>query len=261
MIGSSRQRKTRLLLIGIDAYQHWGRLSFPVSDCEGFLGILKNHYGFSEADLMHENKRPLYDAEATTDMIYDELYRLSDKDESGKPHLSADDNLIVYYAGHGHLNNTVDEGYWAPVDAPLPKRPADLKKLISVGEVVKILSKIPAHHIILIVDACFPQTFARITVDVPSKGDDNNPEEKPSRWALTSGRLETVADRSPFAEALRHLLENNDKPKLSIVTLGAGIMEHVRNSGLQNAWCASLTENRFDGGEFFFHRQSLVYMS
>ncbi|AEE54378.1 NACHT domain-containing protein [Haliscomenobacter hydrossis] len=252
----SRQRKTRLLLIGIDAYQNWPHLSYPLSDCKGFLEVLKNHYGFSEADLIHEDKRPLYDEEATTEMIYDELYRLKDKDELGASVLSASENLIIYFAGHGHLDKRYEEGYWAPVDAPIPKRPSDLKKLISVGEVAKILSKTPAHHIVLIVDACFPQTFARMSVDVPLGSDDNNPEEKPSRWALTSGRLERVKDKSPFAEALRSLLESNSNPKLSIINLGAGVMERVRESGQQNAWCAPLTENRFDGGEFFFYRQS-----
>jgi WD40 repeat protein len=253
--------RTRLMLIGIDKYEHWDVLSYPVSDCEGFFQVLQQHYGFTEQDLIHTHQRPLYNEEATTDMIYDELYRLSDKDETGKPHLSAEDNLIVYFAGHGHLDKKVDQGYWVPVDSPRPDRPSDLKKLISVSEVVNILSAVPAHHIVLIVDACFPQTFVRMPVDVPPGGNPNDPEAKPSRWALTSGRLEEVADQSPFAEALRDLLEKNDKPRLSIVTLGAGVMERVRDSGLQNAWSGSLTENRYDGGEFFFCRQSPLPMA
>ncbi|MBE2206781.1 MAG: caspase family protein [Saprospiraceae bacterium] len=249
-------RRTRLMLIGIDKYEHWDALSYPVSDCEGFFQVLQQHYGFTEQDLIHTHQRPLYNEDATTDMIYDELHRLLDNDETGNPHISAEDNLIVYFAGHGHLDKTVDEGYWVPVDAPRSDRPSDLKKLISVSEVVKILSAVPARHIVLIVDACFPQSFARMPVDVPPGGTPNNPEAKPSRWALTSGRLEEVADQSPFAEALRDLLENNDKPRLSIFTLGAGVKERV-----QNAWSGSLTENRYDGGEFFFYRQSPLPMA
>ncbi len=126
-----------------------------------------------------------------------------------------------------------------------------------VSDVVKILSSIPVHHIVLIVDACFPQSFARMTVNVPNVGNSNVPEGKPSRWVLTSGRLEKVQDKSPFAKALCDLLETNEKPSLSIVSLGAGVMEKVRSSRKQNAWSGSLTEKEYDGGEFFFYRKTL----
>jgi WD40 repeat protein len=261
-----RPRRTRLMLIGIDQYQHWTSLDYPVSDCQGFFRVLQEHYGFTEQDLIHTHQRPLFDEEATVEMVFDELYRLSDTDENGEPIICTDENLIIYFAGHGYLNEIVDEGYWIPIDAPalvknqigklVPARPSDLKKFISVSEVAKNLSSIKAHHIVLIVDACFPQTFARMPVDVPPGGDPNDPEEKPSRWVLTSGRLQEVADRSPFAEALRDLLESNDKPKVSVVKLGADVMDRLSDSDRQNAWSGSLTENRYDGGEFFFYRHS-----
>lgn len=184
---NSRKRRTRLMLIGINEYQYWPPLHYPVSDCEVFFEVLKKHYGFSDADLVHSRQKPLYDEEATGEIIYDELYRLADKDENGKPYIGSDENLIIYFAGHGHLDSRLGEGYWAPWDAPVPQKGSDLKKLLSVSDVVKILSSIPAHHIVLIVDACFPQSFARMTVNVPNIGNSNMPEEKPSRWVLTSG--------------------------------------------------------------------------
>ncbi|WP_336470201.1 NACHT domain-containing protein [Haliscomenobacter hydrossis] len=214
--------------------------------------MLKNHYGFSETDLIVE---PLFNKEATKSNIYDELYRLvSDIDEQGKTLISPDDNLIIYFAGHGHLDEKIKEGYWIPYDGPHPKKvqPSEFEeKTISVGKVVPILSSIKAHHIVLIVDACFPQTFARMTLNLPSNGDPNHPEEMPSRWVLTSGRLEPVPDKSPFAENLRDLLECNPNPKISIDVLGGQIKERV-----PKAWRDHLTDKTNAGGDFFFYRQS-----
>ncbi len=40
--------------------------------------------------------------------------KLADKDENGKPYFGSDENLIIYFAGHGHLDSRLGEGYWAP---------------------------------------------------------------------------------------------------------------------------------------------------
>ena len=31
--------------------------------------------------------------------------------------LGPDDNLLIYYAGHGYVDEETEEGYWLPVDA------------------------------------------------------------------------------------------------------------------------------------------------
>lgn len=244
------QRRNRLLLIGIDEYEHWGKLQYPVGDCNQFFELLREHYGFGEQDLIQS----LYNEQATADIIFDELYRLQESDENGNPHLSTNDNLILYFSGHGHLDKSLDEGYWVPIEAPVPKRPADLRNLVSVSEVVKILSQVKAHHILLIVDACFSGAFARMAVEVMPGGDPNNPEEKPSRWVLTAGRLQPVPDKSEFAEALRQVLEANESPKISIDWVGAEVAKKVRENTRYNPWCGTLVKQKYEGGEFFFRR-------
>lgn len=248
------QRRNRLLLIGIDDYAHWAGLQYPVSDCRQFFQILKEHYGFLDSDLIQS----LFNEQATADIIFDELYRLQESDENGNPRLGPDDNLILYFSGHGHLDKSLDEGYWVPVDAQVLQRPSDVKKLISVSEVVKILSQVKAHHILLIVDACFSGAFARMDVEVMPGGDPNNPEEMPSRWVLTAGRLDPVPDKSEFAEALRQVLGENDRPRLSVQTLGAAVKDRVAESGRNTPACISLVEQKYEGGEFFFHRSTAV---
>ncbi|MEZ4985627.1 MAG: caspase family protein [Saprospiraceae bacterium] len=261
-------RRNRLMLIGIDKYEQWNPLAYPVSDCEAFFEVLQKHYGFTREDLLHIQGKPLYDGDATWDLIYEELSYPLEKDEFGNTRIGADDNLIIYFAGHGYLDETLDEGYWIPVDAPAlikdtqgkPRlqRRSDVKKFLSVSELVKILSSIHAHHIVLIVDACFPQAFARMAVDVPPSGNAKNREDKPSRWILTSGGMEKVLDKSPFAKALRDVLEKVDEKNISIKWIGAEVEKRVSNTGLQSPWVAPLTENRYDGGVFSFCRRSPV---
>jgi hypothetical protein len=253
-VQAPKPRRTRLMLIGIDKYEHWDKLNHPVSDCQEFFQVLKQHYGFTEADLIPSGRKHLLDEEATAVSIFDELYNLARKDEYGNHYLSSEDNLIIYFSGHGHFDPTINLGYWVPVEAPLPERGSDLRKLISVREIVQSLSVYKAHHIVLIVDSCFPQAFARYEVDIIDGGHPNNPEEKPSRWVLTSGRLETVPDKSLFAEALRELLKNNIEHKLSIATLGEQVKSRVSETTSNKPWSASLTDSRHDGGEFFFYR-------
>jgi len=257
--GVPRKRRNHLLLIGIDDYKHWTKLHYPTKDCDQLFQVLKEHYGFQEQDLIQS----LYNEQATADIIFDELYRLQEQDEEGNPRLGPDDNLILYFSGHGHLDKSLDEGYWAPEDAPVPvkNRPSDLRKLVSVSEVVKILSQVKAHHIVLIVDACFSGAFTRMAVEVMPGGDPNNPEEKPSRWVLTAGRLEPVPDKSEFAEALRQVLGENDRSRLSVQTLGTAVKDRVAESGRHTPACISLVEQKYEGGEFFFYRRTAVQLA
>ncbi|MBK8705784.1 MAG: caspase family protein [Saprospiraceae bacterium] len=67
-----RRRRNRLLLIGIDEYRHLPALEHPVRDCERLFEVLREHYGFNEEDLI----KSLFNAEATRQLMYDELYRL-----------------------------------------------------------------------------------------------------------------------------------------------------------------------------------------
>ncbi len=249
--GRDKLRRNRILLIGINKYKYLPELQYPINDCRRFFDLLKENYGFNDQDLIQS----LYDENATAEVIFDELYRLLEPDESGKPRITNKDNLIIYFSGHGHYDLSLDEGYWASVEAPMPNRPADLRKLVSVSEVIKILSQVRAHHIVLIVDACFSKKFAEMEVEIPSDVDRMEfPEEIPSRYVLTAGRLEPVLDKSPFAETLQQVLKENNRPKTSIHWVGAEVMQRVSENTTQKPWCGTLVGKKYEGGEFFFHR-------
>lgn len=259
--------RNHLLLIGIDQYQHWPVLDHPVKDCQALWDILREQYGFSEENLW-PGRSPLYNEAATARAVYHALFALSDKSELGEQRLGAADNLIIYFAGHGFVD-AENMGHLIPVDAPLPQNGAEEKgqarantfipeKPISVAIVKAALNRMEqVRHIVLMVDGCYPQAFARMEVDMPPAADtlqsDAKPESIPSRWILTSGRMEKVSDRSPFAEALQAVLRSHTETRIAISVLGAEVRKMMERSGGQIPWYAPLTPNQHDGGEFYFH--------
>ncbi|SDF90259.1 WD40 repeat [Dyadobacter soli] len=247
-----KTRRNRLFFVAIDKYDNWTPLQYPVSDCQRFFTVLKNFYGFSDENFVIQ---PLFDENAKTDIVFDEICYLADKDENGELRIRPEENLIIYFSGHGHFDKN-KEGYWVPSDAPiLSERPSDLKKLISVSEVIRILSNIKAHHIVLIVDACFSEAFATMEIDVTQQSQSAEAEEVPSRWVLTAGRNGVVPDKSPFADALVDILHNNADTSVSINWLGAQVTKQVRDKGFDiEPLCKSLVNQKYKLGEFFFHR-------
>ncbi|WP_342085045.1 caspase family protein [Dyadobacter sp. OTU695] len=241
-----------MFFVAIDKYDHWTPLRYPVSDCQRFFAVLKESYGFSDENFIIQ---PLFDENAKTDIVFDEICYLADKDENGELRVRPDENLIIYFSGHGHFDKN-KEGYWVPSDAPMHmERPSDLKKLISVSEVIRILSNIKAHHIVLIVDACFSEAFATMEIDVTQQSQSAEAEEVPSRWVLTAGRNGVVPDKSPFADALIDILHSNADASVSINWLGAQVTKQVRDKGFNlEPLCKSLVNQKYKVGEFFFHR-------
>ena len=255
-------RKTYLFLIGIDEYQYWKPLSYPVSDCKQFFQTLEEHYGFTEESLIHMDRKPLFNRDATRDFIYDELYRLSDDkgNEDQTPVIGPNDNLIIYFAGHGYLDKKMDSGFWIAHDTPAANGSASEfnKHTISESDIQKLLFPIKAHHIVLIVDACFSLKFAHVELPIKHEDETENTENKPSRWVFTSGRLEPVLDDGHFSAILCETLANYPEPSISIRTLGDAVQNKIRVTGFQNAWCCPISFNRHHGGEFVFHRTGTV---
>ena len=93
------------LIIGIDHYRdkEIADLSNPISDAQKLYETLISNYQFEE-----KNMRFLKDA-TRTDIIrsLDELAEI----------IGQDDNLLIFYAGHGWWDKSSDNGYWLPADS------------------------------------------------------------------------------------------------------------------------------------------------
>jgi len=210
----SRRRNNHLLLIGIDAYQKLQPLNNARRDAETFRDVMFRHYDFEDSRLYE-----LYDEEATRRNILKTFSELCDQ-------LGEEDNLIIYFSGHGVLHR--DQGFWIPVDCDDP----DLDGIPN-ERIQRYLDRMKAHHIYLIIDACFSGSFIPRSMD---KAIDLM-EANPSRRVLTSGRNEVVSDgsrghHSPFFQAVKSFLERPSGP-ISAIDLEKYVIQNTPRSAHQ----------------------------
>lgn len=197
-----------LFVIGIDTYIHWPRLNTAVSDAKSVRDVLLSRYHFDKDHLIE-----LYDEQATRRNILGRLRFLAKKARK-------DDSLVIFYAGHGHLDSITKAGSWIPVGSGVEDTSAwitnhDIKNYLRVDA-------INAKHILLVSDSCFSGDFFRghrgklpeVTDIVIEKA-----YKLTSRQAITSGGLEPVGDEgfgknSVFSHFLVKTLKENQKPFL-----------------------------------------------
>ena len=132
-----------LLAIAIDDYLHWPELRSPVADAEAVTKALVGQYGFAP-----QNVVKLYDEEATEEGIMEALRRAA----TG---LGADDSLLIYYSGHGQLDELTKTGAWIPQDARRDNESA----WIHNSRIKAILGAMKARHVLVISDSCFAGDF------------------------------------------------------------------------------------------------------
>lgn len=221
-----------------------------VRDARAFRDLLLEQYDFTE-----KRAFSLFNEEATKDNILDILREFED---GGSQQLTNEDNLLIYFAGHGSMNSNRSTGYWVPVAASASLR--HRHKFLSNSDLKESLEQIGAHHIYIVSDACFSGSLI-----TRSDGVEKLYENKPSRRVLTSGQLEKVLDgspgnHSPFAEALLTCLRNPGEVLLA-QELEMRVVRHYLNTlkklghtlpDTQRPAASHLTGLDDDGGQFVF---------
>lgn len=226
-----------LLLIGIDNYHYWNRLHNATKDCRDLKSVLANYYDFSP-----EYTTILTNRQATRERILETLEGLQTR-------LTKDDNLLIYYAGHGYYDQAKSRGYWVPVDARLDKTPDYIRN----STIHDYLNGINTHNTLLIADACYAGSLFD-----KSRGVVN--EDAPSRWAFTSGDIEKVwdgqpGDNSPFAKFLIDYLIRNKQPRLRADVLIDAVSTVVMRNTQQSPVGSALKNVGDEGGVFIFERK------
>lgn len=189
------------LVIGNDKYRYWTPLDNAVNDARAVAQQLKQHYDFEVTEL--------YNAERSA--ILSTINNLRKK-------LTEKDNLLIYYAGHGHLVEQLDEGYWIPVDA----KQDDNTEWISTRNITGQLKIMSAKHVLVVADSCYAGTLSRGSLSrlKPGISDDKRLQLLQSfassrvRTALTSGGVQPVLDsggsgHSVFTKAFLDVLQEN----------------------------------------------------
>ena len=122
------------LLIGNNDYKLLPHLMTPKNGHSALDELLSERYGYTT----------MLVEDGTREQIMDSMYALLGK-------LTSEDNLLIYYAGHGEYVTDTDRGVWLPVDAN-PQSPANW---ISNVEINDYLKQIKAKQIIVIADSCY----------------------------------------------------------------------------------------------------------
>lgn len=196
-------------IIGINGYAIWPTLTFAEGDATDIGQILVEEYGFETGKVTY-----LLGADATRSNV---LRELRGKLES----LRENDNLFIYYAGHGQLDPLTETGFWVPVDGGLYEEDTWIA-FSRVRELVTA-SGVKIKNLILVTDSCYGGDITRGGPTPGHRGPDTLGYEQyeeqlrglsrtHSRQAIASGGYEQVPDRSEFAALLKYALRNNPNP-------------------------------------------------
>jgi hypothetical protein len=231
------------LLVGIDSYQNAPKLETAVNDVTGVRDVLVTRYGFQL-----EKITLLTNEQATRTNIEHELYKLGQL-------AKADDSIFIYYAGHGQYDEEGRLGWWVPVEG-LPKNPGTFITNASIRDYVEGMK---ARHVYLVADSCFSGTLFGKARGMPPINDQFFARlyAKQSRWGLTSGGTEPVADRgkgghSIFAYHFITLLKENVDPYLIPSAIYDRIAPSIANNADQTPRSEPLKGAGDEGGQFIF---------
>ncbi|MFV1984142.1 MAG: caspase domain-containing protein [Thiohalomonadales bacterium] len=245
----------RALIIGNNNYnddqEKWPTLTTAIKDARAIEKILRMDYGFSDIKLLED---------ATRRDILIELDALSKR-------VASDDNVLIYYAGHGYIDASTKKGYWVPVDADGADKTTFLRNSTIQDEVAVLASR--AKHTLLISDSCFSGTLLRRGIrDVrPNLNNDNyykNVINKRSVQIISAGGVEYVDDNynssghSPFSYFLLNELKNNNQPLLAVSELSSTVIRAVANNVDQVPESGILQGAGDELGEFIFIKVNLT---
>ncbi|GJQ31282.1 MAG: hypothetical protein HBSAPP04_01210 [Ignavibacteriaceae bacterium] len=235
------------LIIGIDNYKgFWSPLKNAVNDAKAVEEILLSEYGFT-------NIISFYNEDATRANIITALEQLIDS-------VKKDDNVLIFYSGHGQYNEKLSKGFWVPVDATTNSSAG----FISNNDLQTYIAGINSKHTLLVSDACFSGDIFR--------GNSTEPEfeqsekyfqevyKRKSRYALTSGGVEPVTDggkegHSVFSFYFIESLKMNRSKFFTAGQLFNEIQIPVTNNSEQSPVYQPIKNTGDEGGQFLFIRK------
>lgn len=234
------------LLIGNNRYKHISSLKTAINDVEMLKTTLENKYGFQTTTIRDATRRDILRA----------ITNIQKK-------ITADTNLLIYYAGHGHLANDENRGYWLPVDA----EEDNSANWIANDDITSKVKTMTAKHVLVIADSCYSGMLSRSMpsgshiLDNTDRSDVSVYVEKISqkraRMVMSSGGLEPVADEggsgnhSVFASAIISLLKENDEI-MDGTLLFSRVRQKVKWNADQTPEYSPIRNAGHDGGDFLF---------
>jgi hypothetical protein len=211
-------------------------LENPVKDATELKSILESNYTFNS-----KNIQTLYNK--SREEIMQAIVQKSNT-------LTENDNLIIFYAGHGIAEKDrfgdID-GYWIPSSG----KKGQLASYISSDDLNKALKSSNSKHILVIADACFSGAFTRSLSSDASIGIQKQ-FAVPSRKIMASGNMEPVPDNSKFVYYLNKNLKENKEKYLTAKKLFDSFYEAILNNSDTSPQYAAIKNVGDQGGEFVF---------
>lgn len=248
------QGNYRAIVIGNNQYQDkdgiWKSLKTAVRDAESMVSVLKNDYGFSDITLLKDASRRNI------------LLSLNDLAKRVEPN----DSVLIFYAGHGYLDEDTNRGYWIPTDARGEDNTTYIRNS-TIRDEISIISE-KTKHTLLVSDSCFSGSLLRGGNRAAKKSEKTNPyyikvANKKSVQILAAGGVEFVDDdykgsgHSPFTYFLLSELKNNVDNLLTVSELAQNVVKAVANNVEQTPESGILQGAGDELGEFIFARVSL----
>lgn len=227
------------LIIGINEYEDpsVNDLDAPIRDATALYSILTTSYSFSQEDITFL-KNP------TRAEIIDALDHLERA-------VTPNDNLLIFYAGHGHWDEEGHKGYWLPSDASYLSTANWFRNSSLTGYISSIRSK----HTLLIADACFAGSIFKTRAAFNTTRAVARLYDMPSRKAMTSGTLKEVPDQSVFVRYLMKRLEENQEDYLPSEQLFFSLKTAVLNNSENVPQYGEVQNAGDEGGDFIFVRK------
>lgn len=238
------------LVIGNQDYRLMNPLQTPGRDAERAAAVLAERYGFSVQVLRDSSDVAM-------------LKALNDLNAR----LTPEDNLLIYYAGHGVRLQThrVQAGYWLPVNAEPPPKDTFW---IPNEQITAHIARLPARRVLIVADSCYagllapdPGYLFRDAQAAYSAEYLRYKLPKRARLLIASGGDAPVLDgggdgHSVFARAFLDVLESNQGVMPSQQLFGR-IRERVLASPAQGELTQTPEFKSIKGaghevGEFFF---------
>lgn len=236
-----KEGKNYALLIGCQNYDDGNipSLEDPIPDAVRLKLTLKNNYNFDE-----DNIFTLFNPEQSD--LKKQFLEILEM-------IQPEDNLVIFYAGHGIWVEKEKKGYWLLTDAKLN----DVNTWVPNKTVLDLIGRIPSRHTLLITDACFSGSVFRtrgLNTDMPAPIQQLN--AKISRVAITSGNDTEVPDKSVFMKYLiKALAENKDKYLTAQKMFISQILEAVMTETKTEPRYGTLEASGHIGGDFIFTRK------
>jgi hypothetical protein len=235
------------LIVGIDDYHGvWEKLKNAVRDAKAVEALLRDSFQFDKVFT-------LYNDQATRDNILDKFDEFANT-------LTREDNLVVYYSGHGVLQERSQRGFWVPVDA----EGRSTARYLSHSDLKDRFANLQVHHLLVVADACFSGELLRgnpLPAAAPTTALYLSKVFQPlSRSALTSGGLEPVVDagkdgHSVFAYYFLKALREIEDRYFSTSQVYERLKVAVGANASQTPQYKEIRDVGSESGEFVFVRK------